>query len=87
MGNGWYSKKWTTVAIHSLAWIILFSLPALLFPAHNPNEARENHAFKQTTVFFIARTSDILLIGFFYLNAFLLIPAFLYKRKYFNLAI
>jgi sensor histidine kinase YesM len=82
MGKAWYSKKWTTILIHAAAWIILFSLPALLRPSHNPNDVNTVKSLNGKVIFIISRVSDILLISFFYLNAFLFIPRFLYKRKY-----
>ena len=71
-----------TVLIHAAAWVLLFSLPALLRPSHNPNETEAAQPVSSTVFFFISRVSDVLLIGFFYLNALVLIPRFLYKRKY-----
>lgn len=82
MGKPWYSNKWTTVLIHATCWVILFSLPALLRPSHNPNDINMVKALNTKVIFFISRVSDILFISFFYLNAFLFIPRFLYKRKY-----
>lgn len=82
MEKPWYQKKWMTVLFHAVIWIVLFSLPALLRPSHNPNDVNTVKSLNGTTIFFISRVSDILLISFFYLNAFLFIPRFLYKRKY-----
>jgi len=82
MSKPWYSNKWMTVLIHALCWGILFSLPALLRPSHNPDDMNTVKSLNEKAVFFISRISDILLIAFFYLNAFLFIPRFLYKRKY-----
>lgn len=82
MEKAWYSKKWITVLIHAAAWILLFSLPALLRPSHNPNETKATEIFNSNTVFIISRISDALLISFFYFHAFILIPRLLYKKKY-----
>ena len=82
MGKAWYSKKWMTIFIHAICWVILFSFPALLRPSHNPNDINMVKALNTKVIFFISRVSDLLLISFFYLNAFLFIPRFLYKRKY-----
>ena len=82
MEKPWYSKKWMTILIHAAAWTILFSLPALLRPSHNPNASEGPEPLSSNTFFFISRVSDLMLIIFFYLNALLLIPRFLYKRKY-----
>ncbi len=82
MEKPWYAKRWMTVLIHAAAWVLLFSLPTLLRPSHNPNATEAVQPVSSTTLFFISRVSDALLIIFFYLNAIILIPRFLYKRKY-----
>lgn len=82
MEKPWYRKKWVTVLIHAAAWALLFSLPALLRPSHNPNESQTARPVSSTIFFFISRISDVLLVSFFYLNALMLIPRFLYKKKY-----
>lgn len=82
MEKAWYSKKWITVLIHAAAWILLFSLPALLRPSHNPNDTKASVSFNTNIVFIISRISDALLITFFYLHAIILIPRLLYKKKY-----
>lgn len=70
-----------TVLIHAAAWMLLFSLPFLLRTSHNQSEMKpqpENPTF----MFVMQVVSDVLLIIIFYLNAIILIPRFLYKRKY-----
>jgi sensor histidine kinase YesM len=76
-------KKGLVVLIHAAAWILLFSLPYLLRPTYHPNEQRHQEPVNQTVSFIISRVSDLLLIGFFYLNAEFLIARFFYKKKYF----
>ena len=82
MAKPWYSNKWMTILIHATCWVILFLLPVLLRPSHNPNDMNMVKASNTKVIFFISRVSDLMLISFFYLNAFLFIPRFLYKRKY-----
>lgn len=82
MKKDWYAKKWITILIHALAWILLFSLPYLLRPSYNPNEAKPPEPQNSNLLFIINRISDVLLILFFYLNAETLIPRLLYKKKY-----
>ena len=82
MKKAWYAKKWITVLLHAVAWVLLFSLPYLLRPSYNPNEAKPPQPLNPNILFIIGRISDALLITFFYLNAGMLIPRLLYKKKY-----
>lgn len=82
MKKGWYSKKWITILIHAIAWILLFSLPYLLRPSYNPNDVKPPEPQDPNILFIVTRISDALLITFFYLNAIILIPRLFYKKKY-----
>jgi two-component system, LytTR family, sensor kinase len=82
MKKPWYAKKWITILLHCIAWILLFSLPALLRPSHNPNEVNAPEPRDINIIFIVSRISDSLLIIFFYFNAVILIPRLLYKKKY-----
>jgi len=82
MKKAWYAKKWITILIHVVAWILLFSLPYLLRPSYNPNETKPPEPQNTNILFIITRISDVLLITFFYLNAGILIPRLFYKKKY-----
>src|SRR6185295_12116323 len=61
-------------------WILLFSLPALLRPGDNAHPQPVNT--NDTANFIISRVNDSVLISFFYLNSLVLIPRFLYKKRY-----
>jgi len=78
MGLAWYSKKWVNVLLHVAAWLLLFSLPFLLRPSM-PNRPPEQHSIPGLLRYIL---NDLLYIGFFYLNAIVLIPAFIYRRRY-----
>jgi two-component system, LytTR family, sensor kinase len=81
MSSKWYSKKWVTVVLHTAAWILLFSLPYLLRPSlNNSNPAKQDSG--SALMFLRYVLNNLIYIGFFYLNAGLLIPEFIYKRKY-----
>ncbi|MEO6549437.1 MAG: histidine kinase [Ferruginibacter sp.] len=77
----WYNNKWVIVLMHSAAWLLLFSLPFLLRPSYNPNDAHPKPVADNTN-FVIARINDALLISFFYFNSLFLIPRLLYKKRY-----
>ncbi|MGF2410911.1 sensor histidine kinase [Ferruginibacter sp.] len=76
-----YKKGWV-IAMHIAAWILLFSLPYLLRPSYNPNDARHPQPANATASFISSRINDLMLIGFFYLNAAVLMVQLLYKKKY-----
>jgi len=80
----WYSRKWPQIFLHTVIWISLFSLPFLLRPSeqHGPepeSDERMKHIHYVLT--------SVLLIGFFYLNAEVLIPKLIYRRKYLEFTI
>src|SRR6187551_3820440 len=77
----WYSKKWVTVLLHAAAWFLLFSLPFLLRPSMN-NTQQAAEAQHSGTIILRYILNDLFYIGFFYLNAGLLIPKLIYRRKY-----
>jgi len=82
MKQPWYSRKWVVIALHISAWALLFSLPFLLRPSYENNAAhREQHNddFNSLLKYIL---NDLLWISFFYLNAYVLIPRFIYKKKY-----
>ncbi|MFT3980560.1 MAG: histidine kinase [Ferruginibacter sp.] len=75
-------KKWLPVLVHVAAWVLLFSLPYLLRQPHDnpqPGPKQDN----ATANFITARITDLLLIGFFYLNAEWLLTRIFYRKKYF----
>ncbi len=82
MKPGWYNKKWAVVAMHIAAWVLLFSLPNLLRPSFSGGEQPHRPEGDETANFFIMRLNDLCLVGFFYLNALVLFPRLVYKRKY-----
>ncbi|MEO6229449.1 MAG: histidine kinase [Ferruginibacter sp.] len=82
MKKTWYAKKWVTVLIHIAVWVLLFSLPYLLRPSYNPSENNPRKVDDSNIQFLIARLNDIMLVSIFYLNALLLIPTLMYKKKY-----
>ena len=82
MKRMWYNNKWVVLLLHSAAWILLFTLPALLRPPFNPNETAHPRLVNETANFIIWRINDAVLISFFYFNSLLLVPQLLYRKKY-----
>jgi sensor histidine kinase YesM len=75
----WYSKKWVTILLHVAAWLFLFSLPFLLRPSINTAPPNKDQNLGMVILRYIV--NDLIYIGFFYANAGLLIPKFIYRRK------
>jgi two-component system LytT family sensor kinase len=71
------AKKYGTVLFHILAWAILMSVPLLLL-----KPARPEHGFHEREFLELPEIISYLsLICVFYLNAFLLVPMFLSRKK------
>jgi hypothetical protein len=74
-------KNGLVVFVHIASWVILFTLPALLRPDFSAFEAPgKKAAFELLKT--ISYFSKLWWIGFFYLNAQLLIPEFAYRQQY-----
>lgn len=68
------------VWLHVVAWALLFSLPFLLrsYDEHRPPPGKGAHSSPELHYII----SNLFWIGFFYLNAQLLIPRLVYKRRF-----
>ena len=79
MSIAWMNRRGGQILIHSLAWIIVFSLPYLLLSQYDQNRPRNPDA---SGFFYLNTITDLLWIGLFYLNAHLLVARLIYKKKY-----
>ena len=82
MSSKWYARKWVTVLLHIAAWVLLFSLPYILKPSLNENRPSSGQHSEPALVHLRYIINNLVYIGFFYFNAGVLIPQFIYKRKY-----
>jgi two-component system, LytTR family, sensor kinase len=82
MSLKWYSKKWVTVVLHTAVWVLLFSLPYILKPSLGENRPSSEQRSEPALVHLRYIFHNLVYIGFFYLNASVLIPQFINKRKY-----
>jgi two-component system, LytTR family, sensor kinase len=81
MKQVWYARKWVVILLHISAWTIIFSLPYLLTSHYNDNRVKE--ADKDATGFFYLNTiTNFIFVGLFYLNAYVLTPRFIIRKKY-----
>lgn len=72
------SKRWKRILLHTIVWLMVFSLPYLL--RLYDNRLRENPDAIQ--FFYLGNLTSICWVFTFYLNAYVFIPKFLYPRKY-----
>lgn len=84
MKAAWYSKKWVTVLLHMAAWLLIFALPYLL---RSPENERAKETHDNDTGFYFSLIMNCSWIVLFYFNAFVLIPRFIYKKKYWQFAV
>jgi sensor histidine kinase YesM len=75
--QAWYSRKWTQIFLHIVIWIALFSLPFLMRPSEHRHPEPDDKA--NLIHFFM---NAVLLILSFYLNAAVLIPKLVYRKRY-----
>jgi len=75
----WLNKKWATVLLHILIWVVVFSLPYLLirYPVNENRKDPDDNGF-----FLMNNLTGLLWVAIFYLNARILTPLLLYTKKY-----
>ncbi|HXD76699.1 MAG TPA: histidine kinase [Puia sp.] len=76
----WYTRKWVTVTLHVLFWILFFVSPYVYRIAVSQDSSfhQENDWGKLYTAIFLNNCAKLLL---FYINANLLIPRLIYRRR------
>jgi len=77
-----YSDKKVKIVTHILMWVIVFSLPYILYKS-NDRPPRTLTEVEKAGFLYVNLLSNILWIGLFYLNAFILVPRLMYKKKIF----
>lgn len=82
MKTAWYSKKWVIVLLHTAAWALLFSLPYLLNSTGNEKQPTQKHQEGSNAGTYFGLIMNVSWVALFYLNAFVFIPRFVYKKRY-----
>lgn len=80
MKQAWYSIGWVKVLLHMTGWAIVFSLPYLLRSPYDNHHVQQDP--DEVGFFYLNTITNILFAGVFYLNAYLLVPAFIYSKRY-----
>mgnify|MGYP001546449403 FL=1 len=76
MNKKWYRSKGTVIFFHILAWMLLFSLPALFHRENDQPRVNWKGMFTVKALIF-----DTCFIFLFYLNSLVLIPRLLPRKK------
>jgi two-component system LytT family sensor kinase len=85
MKTGWYKSRAMKVLVHVAFWAVALSLPYLLDTHHGIARHRENEA-RERSFFYLNFITNLLWIGPFYFNAYLLVPKLFYRRHYLSFA-
>jgi two-component system LytT family sensor kinase len=80
MKTGWYKSRAMKVLVHVAFWAVALSLPYLLDTRHGI--ARHRDDARERSYFYLNFITNLLWIGPFYLNAYLLVPRLFYRRLY-----
>lgn len=80
MSGPWYTKKWVGISLHVLFWVILFGAPYLLQPVWKapPKDLQ----IKRDGFYYLLFFNNLVRLGLFYSNAYLLLPKLVYKKNY-----
>jgi hypothetical protein len=86
-GSGpWYFRKWAIVILHSIAWILLFSLPYLLRPPFEANKTTTVNP-DEGALNLLHRMVEGWLVLSFYLNERLLMPRLAHGHRWWAFAL
>ena len=82
MKTAWYTRRWITVLLHIVCWVVVFSLPFLLRPSYENHRPVEQSSVIAQRFFIHYLINCITWVSLFYLNAYWLIPRFFYRKRY-----
>ena len=80
MSVTWYKRKWVIVSLHAAVWTLLFLFPFLLDKSihdNKPEPVVDKSWFTYLSIF-----SDLFWVLFFYVNAFVLVPKLVYRKRF-----
>ncbi len=77
----WITKKYASVLLHILFWVVLFSLPSLFRPRQEGNIPQRAQA-EASRFFYQYLVNCLFWICLFYINSYVLMPVFLNRKKY-----
>ena len=77
----WYNRSVIKVLTHAAVWAVALSLPYLLDTHHGVTHRRDNDIYERA-FFYLNLITNLLWMGPFYLNAYLLTPQLFNRRRY-----
>lgn len=76
-----FSNKWITFITHIIIWVIVFSLPYILYVTTTPPQHHEISSSDRYKFQYVSICTNILWIGVFYFNALVLLPKFTSTKR------
>jgi two-component system LytT family sensor kinase len=76
-----YSRRWVSILMHVAVWAIILALPYLL-NSHHDDSGPEQPGHYEREFLYLNFFTNFLWIAPFYLNAYVLMPRFFYRKKY-----
>ncbi len=86
MKPAWYSRKWVIFLLHVAAWTFFFSLPYLLRSPDHDNRPPKSDKESDAGTYF-SWIMNFSWLAVFYFNAYVLVPYFIHKKKYWQFVI
>ena len=80
MRSKWYAHKGIMILLHVLCWGVLFALPYLLRPSFDAS--RKLTDLNKENLNYLGLINRIIWVGLFYLNANIIVPRVIYKKKF-----
>ncbi|MCW3112077.1 MAG: Histidine kinase [Segetibacter sp.] len=80
MKVSWLSKKYVSVLLHILFWVVLFSLPSLFRPRQDTNAQHTNDPGNRLFCQYLVNC--FFWISLFYINSYVLMPFLVNRKKY-----
>lgn len=81
MSSQWYTKKGVNISLHLLFWALFFISPYLLRPVTDADMPRGSHQ-NYSGFIYLFFLNNLARLTLFYVNAFVLIPRFVYQKKW-----
>lgn len=80
-----FSDKRIKIITHVIAWVVVFSLPYILYKA-NDRPPRPLTDPEKTAFLYVNLITNIFWVGMLYLNAAVLVPRLVYKKRFLSYA-